>query len=98
MNSEVWVLEFSDGEFSATAPLLEKKKADRILRDVEMYLVINGYDGFQSSWHEEKIALWSEGRLKDSWFTIFSFKVLEPRVGFKEAINFSLEQALKEEK
>ena len=88
MNSEIKILELSDRDFSALVPLVEKKKADRILRYVETYLVVIGDEGFHSSW--------SEIKKDDSWFTEFSFKFREPKPGLKKAIEFSSNQALKE--
>ncbi|NCO80192.1 hypothetical protein GW869_00205 [bacterium] len=89
MNSEVWVLELSDREFSATTPLLEKKKADRVLRFAEAYLVgIIGMERLSSSWCEIKEA--------GSWQTEFLFKFPEPQPGARKAIEFALNQELKE--
>lgn len=89
MNPEVWVLELSDREFSATTPLLEKKKADKVLRFVETYLVgIIGNEGLNSSWCEIRKA--------GSWQTEFLFKFPEPQPGARKAIEFALNQALKE--
>jgi len=91
MNSKVWVLELSDREFSATIPLLEKKKADKVLRFAETYLVgIIGMEKLNSSWCEIKEA--------GSWQTEFLFKFPEPQPELKKAIEFALNQALKEVK
>lgn len=91
MNSEVWVLELSDREFSATTPLLGKKKADKVLRYVETYLIgIIGLSGFSSSWCEIKEI--------GSWHTEFLFKFPQGQPELKKAIEFALTQALKEVK
>ena len=86
MNTDI--LENSERDFSVLVPLLEKKKADRVLREVETYLLLIGHEGFYSSWSEDK---------KDgSWFTEFSFKFREGKPGLKKAIEFALNLALKE--
>lgn len=90
MNPEINILEFPDGDFSVLVPLLEKKKADRVLRFAETYLVgIIGRERLNSSWCEIK----EEG----SWQTEFLFKLPEPQPELKRAIEFALEQSLKEE-
>jgi len=94
MNPKIEVLEISEGVFSALTPLLEKKKADKALRNVEAYLRIVGHRGFQSSWAETK--KWSEVKEDYSWYTEFSFRFPEPQPGLKKAIEFTLNQALKE--
>lgn len=90
MNLKIEALEISDGVFSALTPLLEKKKADRVLRFAETYLVgIIGMEGLNSSWCEIKEA--------GSWQTEFLFKFPEPQLGARKAIEFALNQALKGE-
>jgi hypothetical protein len=90
MNSEIKILEVSGRYFSARTPLLEKKKADKVLRFAETYLVgIIGNEGLNSSWCEIKEA--------GSWQTEFLFKFPEPKPELKKAIEFALTQALKEE-
>lgn len=84
----VEILELSDRDFSVLVPLLEKKKADRILRYVERYLSVIGYKN-ESSWVESKES--------DSWFTKFLFRFPEPQSELKKAIKFALTRALKEE-
>jgi len=90
MSPEVWVLELlEDREFSATTPLLEKKKADKALHFAEVYLVgIMSMSRLNSSWCEIKEV--------GSWKTEFLFKFPEPQPGARKAIEFALTQALKE--
>lgn len=88
---DIKILEISEGNFSVLVPFLGQKKANRVLDHVETYLNILGYDnGLQSSWDEE--------RIKDSWFTVFYFKFPTPGFEPKKAIEFALEQVIKEEK
>ncbi len=89
METGIEVREVSNDNFSARVPLLEKKKADRVLKEVETYLLMIGNEGFQSSWCETK-----DG---GQWFTEFSFRFRETKPGLKRVIGFAITQALKKE-
>lgn len=94
MNPEIEVIERSNTDLYALVPLLEKRKANRILHEVEAYLSIIGHEGFSSSWAE--IKEWDEMKEEQCWFTEFGFKFPEPKPTIKKTIQFILNQVLKE--
>ncbi len=91
MNSEIKILKLSEGNFLALAPLLEKKKPNTIILNIERYLIRNGYTKFSRP-------SFCEVKKGNSWFSEFRFKISEPepKLVIKKAIEFALNQALKE--